>query len=524
MTNPYALAEILQEIESNPAWKALFTGEQLTKYRVIADRLAENRAVRPFRVVFCGVFSSGKTSLINSLLHADFQLPEGVNPVTKKVTRIQSGSSVTCTYQQNGRRVSVPKEHIAGLISGKKQLVFESSELTVTIPSEALKSRVELLDTPGFNDEMGGALEEMSRKAIYEADMAVLCCNALQLGKILEKELVQELEELIGHFCLVVTRMDNLNTTEDCNAVIDRANKLMAHKGNAASVFISGQSFVFPVVAVGTYKHTDEFEHYFKAILDDEVMKDRIQAVSDEKCLTRCLHEIQPFFDEMTRQQREELSALLKQNNDAIRQQELQAQTTRSKLINTRQEANRVAAQIAEKHMRALADYILRLRDPLYFQANANQQTHSMINTLINDIASYSEREHIASYLHVQTALGREYLSLNFSVPPPVKTKVLRRGALSRTVHTINNFASFNFHVDDGCDQAYAGYQEPAIQAIWNGPVAWVLRAWDLYLERLGGSVRLAGFSGGWEQAIQSREESLRRCEAVRNKILSCYP
>ena len=88
MTAQQPLSEILRIVDANPVCRSMFTEEQLTKYRIIADRLALSDSARPFRVVFCGVFSSGKTSLINSLLASSFHLPEGVNPVTKMVTRI----------------------------------------------------------------------------------------------------------------------------------------------------------------------------------------------------------------------------------------------------------------------------------------------------------------------------------------------------------------------------------------------------------------------------------------------------
>ena len=48
-----------------------------------------------FTISFCGVFSSGKSSILNNLLDcADFKLPVGVFPITKVITRIRYGKTL----------------------------------------------------------------------------------------------------------------------------------------------------------------------------------------------------------------------------------------------------------------------------------------------------------------------------------------------------------------------------------------------------------------------------------------------
>lgn len=513
MTEKYLLSEVLRVIDSDDSFKALFSDGQLTKYRIIADRLSENESVRPFRVVFCGVFSSGKTSLINALLATDYQLPQGVNPVTKMVTRIRRGNSVSCAYRLNGREVSIPEHYITELIQGKKQLIFGSNELIVSLPSDMLSEKVELMDTPGFNDEAGGDLEQMTRAAIEEADMAVVCCNSLQLGKIVERDLLRELDELLGHYSLVVTRMDNLNTQEDWEAVLEQANRLMRFKGNAASVFPGEPCYVFPVAAAGAMKNIQSFAGYWKAIVNDEEIRARIRAVTDKKSLTMCLFEIRPVFEELARQLRDEVSLLVGENQAALRRQEQDAQIRRNRLLGVMAAAKYTAVQMAESRMRGYAEDIRHIPNASLFQLEANQLANTMADALIHDIAAYSEREHIANYNEVKLMLGRTYAAQGFTVPPPYKTRVRTRGLPRRLLKTTLNFLTFRFHVDDGYEEVYADYYTPAIEAVRGGPMDFICRQWNAYLEQLYSGIRTAGFVGGHERSIDEKQALLHRCE-----------
>lgn len=519
MTDRQLLSDILRTIDRSPALGEMVTEEQLTKYRKIAARLSENPAERPFRVVFCGVFSSGKTSLINSVLSAEFQLPEGVNPVTKLVTRIEGGKEVACAYWLNGRKTSVPSDYIAALIQGKKQLVFDSNELMVTIPSDLLKHHIELLDTPGFNDEMGGELERMSREAIYEADMAVMCCNSLQIGKIFERELLQELDELMGHFSLIVTRMDNLNTTEDCNAVIEQANRFMQHKGNDAAVFSTDQPFVFPVVTAGTQKHTREFENYLKAILSDDGMKRQIRETSDRKCLTLCLRELQPILQQQAAQIREETAALVQKNQQSVKQKEWEAQCETNRLMTRCNEAKAAAAGMAEQRMRWFAEVVRTMQNPHTFSGQAYQLANAVANDFINDIAAYAAQARLADYNAVKNALCRAYLARDFSIPPLTTLRVKRRGWFRGLMNTLDNLIRFHFTIDDGCEEVYNNFHEPTIWAVRQGPIEGILQDWSAYLNRLPTERPSPAFSGGYEPLIREKQALLGQCENLLSRV-----
>ena len=233
----------------------------------------------PFRVVFCGIFSAGKSSLINKLLKTDYKLPTGINPVTKIVTRIRYGKEIQCSCYCNGKWEKLDRYHSGRIIKGEEVLPNGCSEVMLEMPAEILKKNIEFIDTPGF-DDTDKVLGIISRRAIESADFAVLCCSALVLGKITERELIKELEKTIGNFCLAVTRIDCLNTEEEYEAVIQRAQWLMAGRGNAAKV-LCAESRYFPIICAEKYAALNGFDLYLSKIFDESDIRNRILISAD---------------------------------------------------------------------------------------------------------------------------------------------------------------------------------------------------------------------------------------------------
>ena len=165
--------------DCQPLWDKTEEAVRL-KSSVVRKRVLEhNKENAPFRAAFCGVFSAGKSSLINALLQCEYKLPTGINPITKIVTRIRYGKELSCFYYHNGNQNKLDKQETLKVIKGELALSRGCDEVILEMPAEILKNHIEFLDTPGFDDEMGGELEAMSRKAITDADLVILCCSAL---------------------------------------------------------------------------------------------------------------------------------------------------------------------------------------------------------------------------------------------------------------------------------------------------------------------------------------------------------
>lgn len=283
--------------DCQPLWDKTEEAVRL-KSSVVRKRVLEhNKENAPFRAAFCGVFSAGKSSLINALLQCEYKLPTGINPITKIVTRIRYGKELSCFYYHNGNQNKLDKQETLKVIKGELALSRGCDEVILEMPAEILKNHIEFLDTPGFDDEMGGELEAMSRKAITDADLVILCCSALQLGKMMERELITELESAAGNFCMAVTRTDCLNTEEDANEIKKKAMWLMQGRGNLAMLpEATGRYFL--VACTGQYRFLDRLDSYLKDVFENPQKRTAIRNSTDMLSMVAVVAELSGLSDE----------------------------------------------------------------------------------------------------------------------------------------------------------------------------------------------------------------------------------
>lgn len=130
-----------------------------------------------FTISFCGVFSSGKSSILNNLLDcADFKLPVGVFPITKVITRIRYGKTLKfyCSIGIANELQVITKDEFEKMVVGKAPLPSGCTEILIEAPSRFLENGVVFIDTPGFL--------KMSREAVLRSDMAIFCASAASWG------------------------------------------------------------------------------------------------------------------------------------------------------------------------------------------------------------------------------------------------------------------------------------------------------------------------------------------------------
>lgn len=272
--------------------------ETLKQKSIVVKKRIEEHFTKnaPFRVAFCGVFSAGKSTLINALLQSEYKLPTGINPITKIVTRIRYGQELSCFYYYNGKQEKLDKLQTLKIIKSGIGLPKGCCEVTLEMPAGILRENIEFIDTPGFDDE-SGELENMSRRAITDADMVILCCNALMLGKMMERELITELESAAGNFCMAVTRMDCLNTEEDVSDIRKKASWLMQGRGNLAMLpKATGKYFL---ISCTEKKATlGGFDVYLKNILVSAGEKDAVRNSTDMLSMISVVADLSALSDE----------------------------------------------------------------------------------------------------------------------------------------------------------------------------------------------------------------------------------
>ena len=452
-----------------------YEAELYQKVDELKKRKKDHNENAPFVVAFCGVFSSGKSSIINYLLDLkDFSLPVGVNPVTKLVTRISYGPQRKFYYFKDGGKYALSENKFCKIVLGQEKIKIPSNEICIELPAKILKNNVVFLDTPGFEDEMGGELEAMSRKAVLDADFVVFCMCALQLGKMFEKEFIAELEESIGRYALVITRMDSIYTKENERRIREQATYLTSKYPKPNDLYPTGENTFF-TIAYGPYATLGGLDSFLGRLVTDFNLKKQIhRLVFKKKMLYLCdvLHQElmtygEPICNELKnisekheriikRLQIQATANTQKYHQDAARVLDRCRTELYSKLNAVYNEAANLERQ--EKHIEFVEKITEKLRNVLYQVAGQIDQ----------GLGIYEQSENISGDVF-------DYIKYYLEIPSPVPHKEKVWGAVGRTVSTLFNIIGGDFTIDDGCETKYYGYADAAKEYIQSNVAPWFL-------------------------------------------------
>ncbi|MBR1693263.1 MAG: dynamin family protein [Lachnospiraceae bacterium] len=425
-----------------------------------------NRKNTEFTVAFCGVFSSGKSSLLNALLnYEEFQLPIGSFPITKLVTRIRYGKNpgFYLYIHNEGQRVQISREEFELLVVGKKQPPEGCKEIVLTIPAEILKSGAVFLDTPGFLDEMGGELEAVSRQAVMQSDLAVFCASAAQLGNQFEKEYIEELEQSIGNYCMIVSHMDCCNTEEDRQDILAKAEKLMTGKGGGILGSLPDGNCFFTITA-GTNKMLGGFGTYICYILENNSLKEGLKASTSKKIREFQKRELAEKIGTELRACEAELTDLTDRHDKIVSEQRM-TQGLKRVEAQQKQESKFALYESDMVHLANLIEKDLQYLKEKEIIDEFAVKARNYICERMFPMAKKVDKELFQEESPEELYLFFRKTIESFEIPAPKRTAVKNRGMLGRALLTAVNFAFLDFEVDDGYDYEYRDYHVPAVNA-----------------------------------------------------------
>lgn len=188
-------------------------------------KTAEEIASQRYSVAVVGEFKRGKSSLINALLGTDI-LPTDILPTTAAVIRVVYGTEQQIVVQfrdghSEGRTLTELTDFATKLSKQQEETALSIREVVVSYPSILCKNHIEILDTPGLNENE--SMSEVTLSVIGEVDAAVMVTSAREPLSLTEQDLLLDLiaQPGIRHIVFAVTFIDDFKTEAQKDRVID---------------------------------------------------------------------------------------------------------------------------------------------------------------------------------------------------------------------------------------------------------------------------------------------------------------
>ena len=449
------------------------TGDFLDKTKLLAVKAKRKNALKSPKnapsaklvIAFCGIFSSGKSSLLNELLKQDFKLPTGGEPVTKFVTRIEYGAVFKAYCTNKGKRTILPESTVKDIVRGKSTLPIEFQEIVLQMPADILKNGIVFLDTPGYEDD--DRLEGITRKAVQNADIAVFCCNADHFGKRFEKEYLQELEDSLGNFLVVVNHADALHTDRDFEVLTKYVEETVAGRGTRKLRHFTPKTTFFTVGA-GRYIDLDGLEQALQSICAASWRGlYKIKEYAELKRRHYALEQLLPVICEEIEHgsicAEEEYQALEREYKRAQLEYENRLRDVERETELLRGYLRDVVARKTDK-FRSEVERLEKEKKHEQFVNLTTQFIKKEFSELLADIRIWQMNHMIlkdgdsVSFVRALSQLLKDY-----KVPSPVGERIQTRGFVGKLAFSIIvSTAVGSLYVDDGYDTIYRGYAKTA--------------------------------------------------------------
>lgn len=198
---------------------------ELTKQAEQAQEASSRIKSHVFSVGIMGEFKRGKSTVINALLGEEIA-PSDVVPASATLNRITYGLKPKATVvYKDGRHEEVPVDKIADYVTKITEGAAATSELVdqavVEYPCQFCQNNVEIIDTPGLNDDE--RMDSISEAVIPRLDAVVFVVSAGSPFSKSEAEFVRNklMTSDVTRLIVLVNRIDTIYGERDRKRVID---------------------------------------------------------------------------------------------------------------------------------------------------------------------------------------------------------------------------------------------------------------------------------------------------------------
>ena len=216
------IADIAAALESTgEVMNRLELERQAEQAREAADRIKSH----VFSVGIMGEFKRGKSTVINALLGEEIA-PADVVPATAILNRITYGLNPKATIvYKDGHREEVPVDKIADYVTkiteGAAATAETAEQAIVEYPCQFGQNNVEIIDTPGLNDDE--RMDAISEAVIPTLDAVVMVVSAGSPFSKSEAEFVRNklMTSDVSRLIVLVNRIDTIYGEKDRARVLE---------------------------------------------------------------------------------------------------------------------------------------------------------------------------------------------------------------------------------------------------------------------------------------------------------------
>lgn len=190
----------------------------------LIDEVLKRIANDSFDIAIVGEFKRGKSTLINALLGKDI-LPTDILPCSATLNRITYNVTPMVKIEyKDGRTeeiaIDVLPDYVTKLTDESEKVSETIKEATVYYPINFCRNNVDIIDTPGLNDDK--SMTDVTLSVLPQVDAAILVIMAQAPFSEFERDFLENklLTNDLGRIMFVVTRIDICEDDEEVEKVL----------------------------------------------------------------------------------------------------------------------------------------------------------------------------------------------------------------------------------------------------------------------------------------------------------------